>query len=71
MSRPQRGVKVPNQLWTIVGLAVVACPFVVLLWLLGRTSRNQGMLHGGGWEKYRQLRAGHPDPPVKRRGWRR
>lgn len=61
----------PKILLTIGGLAAVAVPFLLAVWLMGRTSRNEGELHGGGFERYQQVRSGRTGPMRWRRGKRR
>jgi len=42
----------------LVGLALIALPFAVVFSLLRITRRNKGSMHGGGLDRYRQIRNG-------------
>jgi len=42
----------------ILCLVIVAVPFIAVLWLMVRSSRNTGSHHGGGIRRWRQIRNG-------------
>lgn len=42
----------------IIGLLLVALPFIAVVWLMGRGKRNRGSTHGGGIDGYWDIKSG-------------
>jgi hypothetical protein len=51
----------PYVLKVIVGLAVIAVPFLLVMRLMRVTKRNEGRFHGGGIRRYWQIKSGRVD----------
>jgi hypothetical protein len=42
----------------VIGITIIALPFAAILLLLRRAKRNRDDTHGGGIDRYRQIRSG-------------